>query len=133
MSLARTEGAAGSLYDTVRLTNSGATTCSLYGYPGVSLVGHGNGTQVGAAATRDRSVRPTTVTVRPGASTTFVVRRTQALNYPRATCAPTPADGYRIYPPDQAAALYLPLRDATGCATTTVHLLTVRPVGTTTG
>jgi hypothetical protein len=133
VSLARTEGAAGSLYDTVRLTNTGGTTCSLYGYPGVSLVGHGNGTQIGAAAERDRSVRRTRVTVRPGTSTTFVVRRTQALNYPRATCSPTAADGYRIYPPDETAALFLPLEGATGCANTSVDLLTVRPVGATTG
>jgi hypothetical protein len=131
ISLARAEGAAGSTYDTVRLTNTGTATCTLYGYPGVSLVGHGNGTQIGAAADRDHSVAPTTVLVRSGGSTTFVVRLVRAGNYPRSTCAPTPADGFRVYPPGSTAALYLPLAAATGCAKTSVHLLTVRPVGRT--
>ena len=132
VSLATSEGAAGSTYDTIRLTNTGSTACTLYGYPGVSLVGHGNGTQVGAAAVRDHSRSPRTVTVRAGRSTTFLVRITQAANYPRSQCAPTPADGLRIYPPGNTAALYLPLRSATGCAKDSVKLLTVRPVGVTT-
>jgi Protein of unknown function (DUF4232) len=131
VSLAKAEGAAGSTYDTVRLTNTGTATCMLYGYPGVSLVGHGNGTQIGAAADRDNSVAPTAVHIGPGGSTTFVVRLVQAGSYPRSTCSPTPADGFRIYPPGSTAALYLPLKAATGCAKTTVHLLTVRPVGRT--
>jgi hypothetical protein len=97
----------------------------------VSLVGHGNGTQIGSAADRDRSVAPRTVLVKPNGSTTFVVRVVQALNYPKYTCGPTPADGLRIYPPGSTGALYLPLKAATGCARTAVHLLTVRPVGTT--
>jgi len=129
VSLARAEGAAGSTYDTVRLTNIGTTTCSLDGYPGVSLVGHGNGTQVGSAATRDASSHPATVTIGRGRSTTFVLRVVQAGNYPRSACSPVPADGLRIYPPGSTAALYLPLKAVTGCARTSVHLLTVRPVG----
>jgi len=105
VALARTGAAAGSVYDTVRLTNTGTATCTLYGYPGVSLVGHGNGTQIGAAARRDHGFTPRTVTVRPGASTTFIVQVTQAANYPPSDCSPTPADGLRIYPPGNTAAL----------------------------
>jgi hypothetical protein len=131
ISLAKAEGAAGSTYDTVRFTNTGKAACTLYGYPGVSLVGHGNGTQIGAAADRDHSVAPTTVLIRSGGSTTFVVRLAQAANYPHSACSPSPADGFRVYPPGSTAALYLPLKAATGCAKTSVHLLTVRPVGAT--
>jgi uncharacterized cupredoxin-like copper-binding protein len=129
VSLATSEGAAGSVYDTVRLKNTGGAACSLSGYPGVSLVGYGNGSQIGASAQRDRSATPRTVTVAPGASTTFLVRFVQAGNYPRSVCSPTPADGFRIYPPRSTAALYLPLSGATGCARASVDLLTVRPVG----
>jgi hypothetical protein len=129
VSLATSEGAAGSTYDTLRLTNTGTASCTLHGYPGISLVGHGNGTQIGAAADRDHSVAPTTVLIRPGGSTTFVVRLVQAGNYPRSTCLPSAADGFRVYPPGSTAALYLPLKAATGCAEASVHLLTVRPVG----
>jgi hypothetical protein len=69
------------------------------------------------------------VLIRPGGSTTFVVRLVQAGNYPRSTCLPSAADGFRVYPPGSTAALYLPLKAATGCAEAYVHLLTVRPVG----
>jgi hypothetical protein len=69
------------------------------------------------------------VLIRPGGSTTFVVRLVQAGNYPRSTCLPSAADGFRVYPPGSTAALYLPLKAATGCAEASVHLLTVRPVG----
>ena len=131
VAIAQTGAAAGSTYDTIRLTNTGTATCTLYGYPGVSLVGHGNGTQIGAAARRDHGFTPKTVTVRGGASTTFVVQVTQAANYPKSDCDPTPADGLRIYPPGTKAALYLPLKSATGCAKTSVDVLTVRPVGAT--
>lgn len=127
--LARVEGAAGSTYLTMRLTNRGTTTCTTYGYPGVSIVGDGNGTQIGAAAARDHTVTPTRVTLRPGGSTTFVVRLVQALNYPRATCGPVVADGFRIYPPDNTRALFLADHGVMGCLKTSVNLLTVRPVG----
>ena len=133
VSLVSSEGAAGSAYETVRLTNTGTTPCSLYGYPGVSLVGRKDGTQIGAAGRRDTSVHAQNVTVPAGGSTTFVVRLGQAANYPRSTCSPVPADGFRIYPPGSSTALYLPLKDATGCASTSVDLLTVRPVGASAG
>jgi Protein of unknown function (DUF4232) len=131
VSLAETGAAAGSVYDTIRLTNSGAAACTLHGYPGVSLVGHGNGTQIGAPARPDHGFTPKTVTVPSGASTTFIVQVTRAANYPTSDCSPAPADGLRIYPPGDTTALYLPLRDITGCARTTVDVLTVRPVGST--
>ena len=124
------EGAAGSRYLTIRLTNAGTQTCRMVGYPGVSIVALNRTTQVGAAADRDTSVRPVPVVLRSGASTTFVLRVTQAANYPATTCRPEQGYGYRIYPPDSRAALLLADPDVTGCASMTVHLMTVRPVGT---
>lgn len=115
----------------MRLTNRGTTSCRLHGYPGVSLVGHGNGTQLGRAAQRDTSVSPSSVTVPAGGSTPFVVRLVQAANYPSADCSPVRADGFRVYPPGSTQALFLPSANVTGCASTTVGLLTVRPVGST--
>ncbi len=121
--------AAGSVYLTIGLTNIGTTTCTLFGYPGVSIVGHGNGTQIGAAAQRDTTKKPSTVTLAVGHSTTFVLVVAQAANYPPADCSTVMADGFRIYPPGSTDAVYLADKGVTGCAKSTAKLLTVGPVG----
>ncbi len=53
-------GAAGSTYVHLALRNTGSSTCTLQGWPGVSFVGGGDGSQIGAAATRatNRRTRP---------------------------------------------------------------------------
>ena len=129
--VARTGAAAGSTYLTIALTNTGAGSCAIGGYPGVSLVGRGNGTQIGAAAVRESGYPTAVVTVAPGAATTFVLRVGNAANYATATCRPVQADGLRIYPPNSTTALYLPDRNLTGCANPSVTLMSVRPIGTT--
>ncbi|WP_344073760.1 DUF4232 domain-containing protein [Streptomyces crystallinus] len=53
---------------TVTLTNKGATTCVLNGYPGVDLVG-----PLTWSLVRQTAERPHRVTVRPGATTTFTI------------------------------------------------------------
>lgn len=55
-SLGPGSGAAGSSYYPIEFTNASSTTCTLYGYPGVSFV-TASGVQVGAAATRTRPTR----------------------------------------------------------------------------
>ncbi len=128
-----TGGAAGSTYLTIGLTNTGKASCTLRGYPGVSIVGHGNGTQIGADAVRDTTTPPVAVTLPVGHGTTFILRITQAANYPAATCSPVVGDGLRIYPPGSTEALFLADKGVTGCAKASVKLLTVRPVGVTAG
>lgn len=128
-STATVEGAAGSRYLTIRLTNGSSSSCHMVGYPGVSIVARDRRSQVGAAANRDTSARPVGVTLPPHGSTTFVLRVTQALNYPASTCQPVDAYGYRIYPPGSRTALLLADPDLTGCAKPAVRLMVVRPVG----
>lgn len=50
--LGDSDGAAGTIYQTVILTNESSKTCDLYGYPGVSFVTGAGGHQIGAPATR---------------------------------------------------------------------------------
>lgn len=126
-------GAAGSRYLTIRLTNGGSSSCRMVGYPGVSIVARDRRSQLGAAAQRDTSVRPIAVVLPPRGHTTFVLRVTQALNYPATTCQPQEAYGYRIYPPGSRTALLLADPDLTGCAKTAVQLMVVRPVGSPAG
>jgi hypothetical protein len=117
-------GAAGSVYQNIDFTNVGSTTCSLYGYPGVAL---GTGMpfeQIGAAASRSTAASPAVVTLSPGQTANALLRVTQALNYPTATCAPTKAMYLQIYPPSQTTAIYLAYA-ATGCMSTSVNLLTI--------
>jgi len=118
------QGAAGSVYQVIDFTNIGNTACTLYGYPGVSLAAGTPVTQVGQAATRSPIAGPTLVTLQPGQTGNALLRITQALNYPTATCSPKATAYLQIYPPNQTTPIYLAYT-ATGCASTTVKLLTI--------
>ncbi|MEN2736783.1 DUF4232 domain-containing protein [Microbacterium sp. X-17] len=118
-------GAAGSVEVTIVLTNTGSTQCSLQGWPGVSFVGDGNGTQLGNAAQFDRTTPHDTVVLQPGGTAQAPLKITQALNYPDADCKPKPADGFRVYPPGSTESLFVKADNYTACTTTTVNLLTV--------
>lgn len=118
-------GAAGSVEVTIVLTNTGSTQCSLQGWPGVSFVGDGNGTQLGSAAQFDRTTPHDTVVLQPGGTAQAPLKITQALNYPDADCKPKPADGFRVYPPGSTESLFVKADNYTACTTTTVNLLTV--------
>lgn len=118
-------GAAGSVEVTLVLTNNGSTECSLQGWPGVSFVGDGNGTQLGKAAEFDRSTPHPTVVLHPGGTATAPLKITQALNYPQADCQPKPADGFRVYPPGSTESLFVKDSGVTACTSDSVSLLTV--------
>ncbi len=120
---------AGHLYPVLVLTNNGSTACWVRGYPGVSFVGLGNGTQLGAAATREASGVPvTTVTLAPGQSAHSQLNITVAGNYDATTCNPKVADGLRVYPPDETHALFVASTAYTACQNASVALLIVRPL-----
>ncbi|GAB2919484.1 DUF4232 domain-containing protein [Streptomyces mayteni] len=127
--VAATEGAAGSTYLTLTLTNVGDATCAMTGYPGVSLVAGDAGDQLGSPAERDPSAGdPVRVELAPGAAATAELRVTQAMNHPADECGPVAARGLRIYPPDQRSALFVAHEGLTGCTAADVGLLTVSAV-----
>lgn len=120
---------AGHAYPYLVLTNTGTDPCTLTGYPGVSFVGGGNGTQLGAAATREAGGVPlTTLTLAPSASAHSQLSVATAANYDPATCRPKQADGFRVYPPDQTQALFVATTAYTACQDPAVSLLIVRPL-----
>lgn len=97
--------AAGSEYLDLRFQNVSASTCHLYGYPGVSAVGtHGN--QLGDAATRNGGTAQY-VNIAPGQSAHALVRYIDVVAHDR-SCAPATANGFRVYPPDDFYAMYAP-------------------------
>lgn len=119
------QGAAGSTYQVIDFTNTSSASCTLYGYPGVSLTtGTAPGTQVGAAAERSTAAGPSVVKLAAGQTANALLRITQALNYPTSTCSPTKTAYLQIFPPNQTAAIYMPY-STTGCSQTSVKLLMI--------
>lgn len=120
------QGTAGSVYQVIDFTNISQTTCTLYGYPGVSLAGGSPVHQIGPAAIRNTTAPRTLVTLAPGATSNALLRVTDAGNYPATQCHPTGAQYLQVYPPDQTTPMYVAY-NATACAGT-VGLLSVSAV-----
>ena len=91
-------------------TNTSGATCTLYGYPGVSLVSAPPYTQIGLAAQRSSTTPVKLVTLAPGATANAVLQVVDALNFGTATCSPTKAAFLRIYPPNQTVPSTCPTR-----------------------
>jgi hypothetical protein len=125
-SLVNLQGAAGSRIGDLRLTNVTRGQCWTRGYPGVSYVGFGNGTQIGRAATWDAGA-VTTITLAPRQHADAPIRLVNVRNYAASVCRPTPVDGLRVYVPDSTLAKFVPYR-TTGCRSTSVRTLFVKPL-----
>ena len=122
-------GGAGHMYPVLVLTNKSNAACTVKGYPGVSFVGSGNGTQFGAAASRDAGgIAVTTLTLAHGESAHSQLNITVAGNYDPATCKPKAADGLRIYPPDETHSLFIASTAYTACQNASIVLIQVRPL-----
>ena len=97
--------AAGSVYVPIDFTNITGSTCTLFGYPGVSFVTSPSGSQLGRAATRNPPTA-TLVTLAPGGVAHAVLRVADAGNYSPSACVPVTAHWVRVYPPNQFNAIY---------------------------
>jgi hypothetical protein len=111
-------GAGGTSYSYYHLTNVGKLTCSMVGYPGVSIL-DAQGRIVQKPAVRSSHPGTTTpvpialVTLHPGRFATFVLASTD--NIPNPDC-PTAYAGQtvQVYPPNQTAPILKP-NPATFC------------------
>jgi Protein of unknown function (DUF4232) len=122
-------GAAGSRFYPLNFTNTSATACQMYGYPGVSFTAAptASGKQIGAAAERNRAFPKLTVRLAPGGTAHAWLEVTVAANYPASACQPVTAHWLRVYPPGGAVAGYV--SHAFGaCSSPGTSLLTVLPV-----
>ena len=120
------QGAAGSTYQVIDFTNISNVTCTLYGYPGVSLAGGHPVTQVGLAAAEDPTTPRKLVTLAPGEVANALLRIVDAQNYPTSRCGPVKTQWIQVYPPNQTTPVFLSYA-ATGC-TKPVRILTVSVV-----
>jgi hypothetical protein len=115
------DAATSHVFGHIILRNVSAHACFVKGYGGLSYVGGGNGTQVGAPADRTPSSTPRTV-LQPGDKVRSAISETSTGPYPKNVCRPTEVDGFRVYVPDETHAFFIE-HHTTGCANPKVHLL----------
>lgn len=101
------DGAAGSTYYQLEISNISGTTCTLYGFPGVSAIGP-NGKQLGSAADRNHVHAPHVVTLAPHQTAHVLLQITNVVNFPAAACKPTTADELRVFAPGDFTAMTFP-------------------------
>lgn len=106
-SLGQSQGAAGTLYQVIVLTNTSSSDCTLYGYPGVSFVTGPGGSVIGAPAQRNSLIPDTLITLRPGAAASALTGITDTGALTQSACKPGKADWLQIYPPGDRGALFV--------------------------
>lgn len=118
----------------VVLRNTGSSTCTLEGTPGLSLVGDGNGAQIGKPAERN-TTGAKLVTLEPDSAALAQVQYTyidknggsyRDGNGHNRSCQAKAADGYRVYPPHSYRAYFTPTK--TYACSTDLHWISVGPV-----
>jgi Protein of unknown function (DUF4232) len=126
--LGSSDGYAGGVYVVIDFTNTSGSTCTLFGYPGVSLVTGPPYKQIGLAAKRSANTSKKLVTLAAGATANAQLQIVDALNFPSASCGPAKATALKIYPPNQTEPVYLP-NTSTGCSKPVqiMYIGTVRP------
>jgi len=121
-------GAAGSEYYDVLFTNTGGSSCALRGTPGVSVVGDGNGTQLGKPADRiETGVRTLTLAVGQTVAAPLKIVNIGTDGGPLDGCTVKKGDGYRIYPPHFTRAYFVADAGAVACVSGP-SFMTVGPV-----
>ncbi len=116
--------AAGHVVYNLTATANAGHSCTMRGYPGVSLVAQRGGAPIGHPAVRVGGP-PTPVPLTAGKSATSAVQLARAANYGSA-CTQKKAAGFTVYLPGQKARLFV-RTVATGCTETTIELLQVKP------
>ncbi len=116
-------GAAGSIFYTLKFTNLSGHACTLSGHPGVIAVSL-NGTRLGHAARWDPPA-PSLVRLANGATATAVLQYSDVITSNNHCTAA--AAGLRVRPPGQTASKVIPF-PFTACASRTLVYLAVQPV-----
>lgn len=119
-------GAAGSIFYKLRITNLGAGACTLKGFPKVSAVNL-KGNAIGKPASQETGQKAGTVKLAAGGSASFQLRVVEAGNFPPANCHATMAAGLRVAPPGAGGSKVVPFPFET-CAKPTQAVLTAGPV-----
>ena len=123
-------GAAGTIYYPLELTNLSRHACSLYGFPGVSAISR-TGQQLGSPASWASGGTfgtPRTVVVEPGATVHAILAYHDAAVSTAPGChAVNTTSQLRVYPPDQRGAAYA-FFDLPACSHAGPAYLSVGPI-----
>ena len=121
------EGAAGTIHNTLALKNTSGAPCTLYGYVG-ELMLDAQGQPLPTTVVRGQGTAsiddvPQQFTLQPGASATFVMEWSDVPHGNETSCPQSTS--IEVTPPDETAFLTLPLTIAP-CAGGTIHVSPVR-------
>jgi hypothetical protein len=125
VSLGPANATAGTTFYPLKFVNTGKTSCTLSGYPGVSAV-TSSGKQIGNPASR-QNIKFKTVTVAPGKQQSASIGIADTGNFSASKCAPVTAAGLKIIPPNQSQSVTIKKKFST-CSSTSTTSLTVRPI-----
>lgn len=103
----QSQGAAGTIYQHMVLTNTGRRTCRISGYPTAFLYGS-NGFALGNSAAAAAQPAPVNITLDPHASTNTVLGYPQAGNFNPGVCSANSVS-LRLYPPSSTTYLEVPV------------------------
>jgi hypothetical protein len=93
-------------YYTLEFRNVSSRPCVMDGYPVVSA--YTGARQIGSPAAQDKSIRPSTVTLAPGATAHAVLHYTATSRFDPAACRQVTATGLRVSPPQQVIPVMVP-------------------------
>jgi Protein of unknown function (DUF4232) len=116
----------------LRFTNASGTTCTVQGYPGVSLVTAGNssGRPIGSPRpllmpSQDPGL--TTVTLAPGQHAAALMGIAETVEFTGMSCDPVTAHWLKVSPPHASRAVYVPITAVT-CSSSRDQVLEIGPV-----
>lgn len=106
LALESADAAAGTYSYNLTFTNIGSRNCTLYGYPGVSLV-NDNGNMIGSPAERTENSQELTLTLEPQGKVKSIVYASNSDNFTDGQCKEG-ATKVRVYPPNDTGYISVP-------------------------
>jgi hypothetical protein len=127
--LGQGNGAAGSTIVPIEFENQSTSTCTMFGYPGVSFVTGVGGSQIGASGGENSATPRKLITLAPGAKAHALMSVVVAQNFPASKCKVVKAHWLKVFPPGETAAQFLKFTsDTCSNPSTAVRVLNIETV-----
>lgn len=111
LSAGQQNGAAGTIYQHMALTNTGDKKCSISGFPTAFLYGN-DGNVLGASAASRMQPAPAELTLAPNETANTVLGYPQAGNFNPGICSAAKSTTLKLFPPSATTPLEVPLEVA---------------------
>jgi hypothetical protein len=127
--LGQANGAAGSTIVPIEFENQSSSTCTMFGFPGVSFVSGVGGTQIGASGGENSATPRKLITLTAGAKAHALMSVIVAQNFPAGKCDLVKAHWLKVFPPGETAAQFLKYTsDTCSSVSTAVRVLNIETV-----